>query len=102
MQHLVVFFDHRLHDLVPWCEFIRELGPLLAESETGEFIGDDMAIDGGDCEAVFKGPDAKALLDFLLPRLQSLPFPNNPSTRIELVYGELESVAPRKSFALTT
>jgi len=40
----------------------------------GEFDSDDMAIDGGDCEAVFRGLDARELLAVILPHIQNLAF----------------------------
>ena len=61
-----------------------------------------MAIDGGDCEAVFRGPDADALFSFLRPHFVSLPFLNKTSTRIELVYGEIDSTAATKSRSLVS
>ena len=100
MQHLIIFFEHKLQDLILWSEFIQRVRPLLADHHKGEFAGDDMAIDGGDCEAVFRGPDADALFDFLRPQLLSLPFLNTASTRVELVYGELESSAATKTLEL--
>lgn len=101
MQHVVVYFEHGIQDLIPWCELIQRLKPELAGNGTGEFVGDDMAIDGGDCEAVFCGVDADALFKFLRPHLVSLSFLNTATTRVELVYGELESSAEAKTLSLT-
>lgn len=100
MQHLIIFFEHKLQDIIPWCEFVQRMNPLLADLHKGEFAGDDMAIDGGDCEAVFRGPDADALFDFLRPHLLGLPFLTTAGTRVELVYGELESSAATKMLEL--
>jgi hypothetical protein len=100
MQHVVVYFEHKIQDLIPWCELVQQLKPELVSSGTGEFVGDDMAIDGGDCEAVFRGTDADGLYEFLRPRLLSLSFLNTPTTRVELVYGDLESSANTKTFGL--
>ena len=101
MQHVVIYFEHKIQDLIPWCEFVERLKPELADSGTGEFVGDDMAIDGGDCEAVFRGADANALCEFLRPHLLSLSFLNTTTTSVELIYGELESSAETKTFGLT-
>ena len=100
MQHLIIFFRHKLQDIIPWSEFVERMKPLLAEHHKGEFAGDDMAIDGGDCEAVFRGPDADALFDFLRPYLLGLTFLNTAGARGELIYGELESSAATKMLEL--
>jgi hypothetical protein len=100
MQHVIVYFEHTIQDLIPWCEWVQQMKPELVSSGTGEFVGDDMAIDGGDCEAVFRGTDADALYEFLRPRLLSLSFLNTPATRVELVYGDHESSANTKTLGL--
>lgn len=93
MQHVIVYFNHKIQDLIPWCEFIERLRLELDCSGAGEFVGDDMAIDGGDCEAIFRGADANALYEYLRPHLLPLSFLNSTATRVALVYGELESSA---------
>jgi len=93
MQHLILYFRHDVRDLIPWCEFIETLRPELAQSGAGEFESDDMAIDGGDCEAIFRGPDVEALFEILRPQFQNLPFLRKPTTKVELVFGELGSSA---------
>lgn len=100
MQHLVISFEHEIQDLIPWSQFIQRVKLMLASSKKGDFVGDDMAIDGGDCEAVFRGSDAKVLLELLRPELELLPFLRKASTRIELVYGELDSPVATESASL--
>lgn len=100
MQHLVLYFTHTIRDISPWCTFIENLQPQLANSGIGQFDSDDMAIDGGDCEAVFTAADAKALLAFLLPHFQTLVFLQKPTTRVELVFGALEGTSERQIFSL--
>jgi hypothetical protein len=100
MQHLILYFRHEITDLIPWCEFIETLRPELAQSGTGEFGSDDMAIDGGDCEAIFRGPDAEALFEVLRPQFQNLPLLRKPTTKVELVFGELGSSAKTKTVIL--
>jgi len=100
MQHLILYFDHGIEDILPWSAFIEKLRPLLAEIGEGEFLGDDMAIDGGDCEAVFRGPDVKRLFAVLQPRLRTLPFLRKPTTKVELIFGEIESSTARQTVGL--
>lgn len=88
MEYLILHFTHAIEDIVPWSTFIEALRPQLARSGAGEFESDDMAIDGGDCKAVFRGPDAKALSTVLLPHFHNLPFLQKPTTKVELVFGE--------------
>lgn len=59
-----------------------------------------MAIDGGDCEAVFRGPDAKALSTVLLPHFDNLPFLQKPTTKVELVLGEPGGSTKQQFFGL--
>ncbi|NWB95484.1 hypothetical protein HX882_06230 [Pseudomonas gingeri] len=100
MQHLVLHFTHTIEDIIPWCTFIEELRPQLARSRVGEFDSDDMAIDGGDSDAVFRGSDAKALFAFLLPHFQNLLFLQKPTTKVELVFGELGGSSEKLIFGL--
>jgi hypothetical protein len=102
MQHVIIDFKHRIQDLIPWCELIQRLRGELATNGVGEFVGDDMAIDGGDCEAVFRGADADALWEFLRPQLLPLSFVNAATTRVDLVYGDLESSARTRTFSLSS
>lgn len=96
MQHLILHFAHAIEDIIPWCNFIEELKPQLARSGVGEFDSDDMAIDCGDCEAVFRGLDANEPFSVLLPQIQSLALLQNPATKVELVFGELDSSSERQ------
>jgi len=100
MQHLILYFRHDVRDLIPWSEFIETLRPVLALSGKGEFASDDMAIDGGDCEAIFRGPDVEALFEILRPQLRNLPFLRKSTTKVEFVFGELGSSAETKVVVL--
>lgn len=100
MQHLVLYFTHTIRDISPWCTFIESLRPQLANSGIGQFDSDDMAIDGGDCEAVFQGVDAEALFAFLLPHFQSLAFLQKPTTKVKLVFGALDGTSRQQIFSL--
>ena len=100
MQHLILHFTHSIEDIIPWCNVIEELKPQLARSGVGEFDSDDMAIDGGDCEAVFRGLDAKELLAVILPHIHNLAFLQKPTIKVELILGELGSSSERQIFSL--
>lgn len=100
MQHLILHFTHTIEDIIPWCTFIEELQPHLAATGVGQFDSDDMAIDGGDCEDVFQGLDAKALFAVLLQPLRSLAFIQKPTTRVVLIFGELDSASEQHIFSL--
>lgn len=100
MQHLILYFQHGIEDIIPWSAFIETMRPKLAHIEAGEFDSDDMAIDGGDCEAIFRGTDVKELFAVLLPHFRSLSFLLRPTTRVELVFGEIDSASERQSVGL--
>ena len=88
-QHLVLYFRHDIRDIVPYCEFIEEIRPILEKAQLGEYLGDDMAIDGGDAEATFVGPDVNALYEFLLSRLAKLDFLHG--AKVKLVFGPVDT-----------
>lgn len=96
MQHLILHFTHAIGDIIPWCAFVEELRPQLARSGVGEFESDDMVIDGGDCEAVFRGLDAKALFTAFLPHFLL----QKPTTKVVLVVGELGGSSEQQVFGL--
>lgn len=91
MQHLIINFTHQIQDVIPFCQFIEGIRPVLSEAKIGHYVGDDMAIDGGDAEAIFSGADARSLLSFLEPHLRKLPFLRN--AQVTLVFGALDSGA---------
>lgn len=100
MQRLILYFQHGIEDIIPWCAFIEELRPQLVQLGVGKFDSDDMAIDGGDCEAIFQGTDVEELFAVLLPHFRSLPFLRKATTRVELIFGEIDSDAERKTVGL--
>lgn len=89
MQHLIFEFNHQIEDVIPFCEFIQSLTPKLQFHDIGCYLGDDMAIDGGDAEATFECRDAKMLFEFVAPLFKQLPFMRN--AKATLVFGPLES-----------
>ena len=100
VQHLILYFKHGVEDVIPWCAFIEKLRPQLVHSGTGDFESDDMAIDGGDCKAIFRGTDAKRLFAVLCPHFKSLPLLQKSTTKVELVFGEIESSSERQTVGL--
>ncbi|MBX7223984.1 MAG: hypothetical protein K1Y36_28975 [Blastocatellia bacterium] len=91
MQHLIIEFNHQIEDVIPYCEFIQKLKPHLEDSDVGHYLGDDMALDGGDAEVVFECRDAKKLFEFVTPLLKTLPFMTQ--AKATLIFGPLGSKA---------
>ncbi len=98
MEHLVLLFRHDMRDVIPYCQFVAQLKTQLAEKQLGEYIEDDMAIDGGDAEAVFSSSDVRLLYEFLAPQLRELPFMRE--AEIKLIFGPLESDSVQQELAL--
>ena len=98
MEHLVLLFRHDIRDVIPYCQFVAQVKPQLTEKQLGEYIGDDMAIDGGDAEAVFASRDVRALYEFLAPQLRQLPFMRE--AEIKLIFGPLEGDTAQQDLAL--
>lgn len=96
MEHLVINFKHGIRDIIPFTEFIIKYRGALAENETGEYLGDDMAIDGGDAEGVFAGPSCRKLFDFIKQDLCALPFIKG--AKVTLVFGELDANSSTEEF----
>jgi hypothetical protein len=89
MEHLVVDFKHDIEDIIPFSEFVKNIKLVLAQAKVGEYLNDDMAIDGGDAEAFFSCPDARILFKFLEPHLRRLSFMHQ--AKVTLVFGPLDS-----------
>lgn len=98
MEHLILHFGHGIQDIIPYSEFIQTIRPLLAQGQLGEYLGDDMAIDGGDAEAIFAGKDARALYVFLTPYLRKLRFLQGAQVR--LIFGPLDGDSEVEEFVL--
>ena len=62
MQHVVLNFKHDIRDVVPFSNAVERLRHLLAATETGEYVKDNMAIDGGDADVVLRGPNAELVV----------------------------------------
>lgn len=100
MQHVVLYFKHDIQDIIPYSNAVTQIRQLLADTDAGEYVEDDMAIDGGDAEAVLRGPNADTLYEAISPTLKELPFLHG--ARVTLVYGSLGAGVPEKSFELKT
>ena len=98
MLHLVIDFKHAIQDVIPFCKFVETIKPVLAQAGAGEYLGDDMAIDGGDAEAFFSCPDANVLFNILEPHLRGLSFMRQ--AKVTLVFGQLDSGADSRQVIL--
>lgn len=98
MQHVIVYFRHDIRDIIPFCNAVKRLRQLLAETGIGEYVEDDMAIDGGDAEAVFCGHDADLLYETISSVLQQLPFMKG--AKVTLVHGPLKTGASERVLEL--
>jgi hypothetical protein len=96
MEHLVIYFRHDIRDILPYSEFITKTRPLLEENGLGEYLEDDMAIDGGDAEGIFSCVNARALFDFLKDHFENLPFMKG--AKVTFVFGALYSNSPQEEF----
>ena len=96
MEHVIIYFKHDMKDIIPYSEAVRRMRRLLTETETGDYLEDDMAIDGGDAEAMFCGRSAEALFETISPVLKMLPFMRG--AKVTFVYGPLDSGQREKEF----
>ncbi len=71
MQHVVLYFKHDIQDIIPYSNAVTQIRQLLADTGAGEYVEDDMAIDGGDAEAVLRGPNADTLYEAISPTSKS-------------------------------
>jgi len=96
MEHLTIYFTHDIRDILPYSDFIAKVRPVIEANGVGEYLGDDMAIDGGDAEGVFACQSARALFEFIRPQLSQLAFMKG--AKVTLVFGALDSDADREEF----
>ena len=96
MEHLIIYFRHGIRDIIPYSDFIANVRPVLDERGLGQYLGDDMAIDGGDTEGIFSCHNARSLFDFLKEDLSRLKF--MAGAKVTFVHGELDSGAPTEEF----
>ena len=98
MQNVVIYFKHDIRDIIAYSDAVRRIRQLLAENGAGEYIEDDMAIDGGDAEALLRGRNADEIYDTIKPVLNELSFMKG--ARINLVYGPIDCNSPKKTIEL--
>lgn len=98
LEHLVIYFLHGIRDIIPYSEFIVRTRAAMAERGLGEYLGDDMAIDGGDAEGVFAGPSAREIFEFMREDLNSFPFMKG--AKVTLVFGELNAGSAEEAFLI--
>lgn len=96
MEHLVIYFKHGIRDIIPYSDFISKCRIAMAACGVGEYLGDDMAVDGGDAEGVFAGPSSKKLFEFITQDLCALPFMKG--AKVTLVFGDLDEGSPKEEF----
>jgi hypothetical protein len=96
VEHLVIYFKHGIQDIVPYSDFISKYRISMAASGVGEYLGDDMAIDGGDAEGVFAGPSSKKLFEFIKQDLCALSFMRG--AKVTLVFGDLDEGSLKEDF----
>jgi hypothetical protein len=100
VQHVVLYFKHDIRAIIPYYDAVERIRQLLSETRAGEYVEDDMAIDGGDAEVVLRGPSADVLYETIFPILKDLSFMRG--ARVTLVYGSLGSGYPETMFELET
>lgn len=96
MEHLVIYFRHGIRDIIPYSEFIERARSSLLENGLGKYLGDDMAIDGGDAEGIFSCTSAAALFNHLRSDLCQLSFMKG--AKITFVFGGVGTSAPQEEF----
>ena len=100
MQHLVLYFRHETQDIIPYSTAVKRIRQLLAETGVGEYVEDDMSIDGGDPEAIMQGPSADTIFATISPVLKELKLLR--SAKITLAYGPLSAGAKEKTFLVVS
>jgi hypothetical protein len=84
-QAVIVNFDYGSSDWKPFFEFEKSLEQAISKSGTGEYDGNQLAVDGGDGSMYMYGPDADKLFAAVKPVLLSTHLLKN--VRVTLRYG---------------
>ena len=96
MEHVTINFKHGIQDIIPYTDFVLMIKSELEKNSLGEYLGDDMAIDGGDAEAIFSCASAKKLFEFIKNDLVSFSFMGG--AEVTFTYGDLESNSLEQKF----
>ena len=96
MEHLSIHFRHDIKAIIPFSEFVQKARVEIEGRSLGQYLGDDMAIDGGDAEAIFSCRDARSLFDYLADDLSKLSF--MAGATVQFIFGEPDSNAPRDEY----
>lgn len=72
-EAVIVNFDYRTKDWLPFFKFEDELARSVEDAGIGEFDGNALSDTGQDCSMYIYGPDANAILALIAPRLRSTP-----------------------------
>lgn len=100
MEHVVLYFKHDIRDIIPYSNAVKRIRQLLTDTRAGEYVKDDIAIDGGDAEAVLRGPSADTLYETISPVLKQLTFMHG--AKVTLVYGSLDSGEENRTIEIKT
>lgn len=72
-EAVIVHFDYRTKDWLPFFKFEDELARFVENAGIGEYDGNALSDTGEDCSMYIYGPDANAILALIAPRLRSTP-----------------------------
>lgn len=88
---------HKLNDYIGLTGNSR-IRAVLPVGGAGEYVEDDMAIDGGDAAAIIRGSNADTIFDTIQPVLAELPFMRE--AQVTLIYGPIGDGSPKKKLKL--
>jgi hypothetical protein len=72
-QAVLVHFDYGSRDWAPFFKFEERLEHAVTASGTGDYDGNELAVDGSDGTLYMYGPDADKLFAVVRPLLESTP-----------------------------
>lgn len=98
MEYIKLYFKHGMRDIIPYSDFIKQARSQILPQVQAKYLGDDMAIDGGDAEGVFSCSDAKKLFELLEPEMRKLQFLQG--AKVTIVLGEVDEGSPEEVIIL--
>ena len=93
-QAVLVHFDYGSRDWGPFFQFEERLERAIAASGTGEYDGNELAVDGSDGSLYMYGPDADKLFAVVKPLLESSPLLKH--VVVTLRYGNVDDKNARE------